>query len=351
MRFARAPLYLLWSLFWVLMIVIALRDYFRGSGAHWWEPVLWEGTSAAAATAWLSLQRRVDHDYSVYLDKPLLWFGHHLKWLPLMSVSFVAAVYGARHGVYALLGHTYSHESWGSLFVYETIKLVLFVGLWLGVIFGLDSYAQWQMQRQRLAILQKSLAEAQLSQLRAQLRPHFFFNALNTISALMHIDVARADRLLMRLGDLLRYSLQPLEQELVSLREEVRLLELYAQIMLERFADRVTLAWRIGEDTLTAEVPALLLQPLLENAFKHAVESSAAHVHVEIDAHREAGALILVLRNTGSTLAAGFREGVGLRNCRERLNVIYADAATLHLTETAGTVAARVTLPWREHHA
>jgi Histidine kinase len=350
-RIPNAALYLLWGLFWIFMVSVALQDYFRGSGSRWWEPVLWEGSSAVGATAWLMVQRRFGHHYANYLDAPLRWFGQHLKWLPLMAVSFVAFQYGTRHGIYALLGETYQHPPWAQVFAYETIKIALFIGLWLGVIFGFDSYAQWQAQRRRLLILQKSLVEAQLSQLRAQLRPHFFFNVLNTISALMHRDVERADRLLMLLGDFLRSSFTSTKQELVPLREEVRLLQLYAQIMQERFADRVTLTWQFSEETLNTTVPALLLQPLLENAFKHAVERGSAQVRVDVSARREDSRLVLAVRNTGSTLASDLREGVGLGNCRERLHVIYGDAALLRLSESAGMVEAQITLPWQEQHA
>lgn len=344
-------LYLLWAMFWLMMMVVGLQDYYRGGGAHWWQPVLWEGSSMAMATFWLVLQRRVDRRYAVYLDQPLRWIGHHTKWLPLLAVSFVVAVYAIRHGVYALLGATYDHEPWTYVFVYETIKLTLFFSLWLGLIFGLDAFAQWQEQRQRLLMLQKSLAEAQLAHLKAQLRPHFFFNALNTISALMQVDVARADRLLARLADLLRATLQWGEKEITSVREEIRMLELYAQIMQERFADRVTLNWRIDETTLGAAIPALLLQPLLENAFKHGVERSREPVQIEIESRVDDARLQISIRNTGSVLMPDHPEGVGLRNCRERLNVLYADAASLQLTQNTGGVEARVTLPLREYRA
>jgi LytS/YehU family sensor histidine kinase len=167
----------------------------------------------------------------------------------------------------------------------------------------------------------------------------------------MHLDVARADRLLNRLGDLLRGSLESTGQELVTLREEMRLLELYAQIMLERFADRATVRWQVDEDTLTAAVPALVLQPLLENAFKHGIERTRVQVSVEVIARREAGGLVLIVRNTGSMLPDNGREGIGLRNCRERLLVIYGSAASLSLGQNDGFVEARITLPWREQPA
>jgi hypothetical protein len=340
-------LFWLWAAFWLIMILVALQDRMHNPYIAWWEPLLWEGSSCAGATVWLLWQRRNKQRFASYLDQPLQWFGRHLVWLPLLVVTFICFVYGVRHAVYALLGGAYTHESWLFVIGYESLKLLLFSGLWLGIIFGFDSFEQWQAQRRHLLELQKSLAEAQLSQLKAQLRPHFFFNALNTISALMHVDVERADRMLARLGDLLRISLQINDREMTALREEVRTLELFAQIMQERFADRVALTWNIDADLLDAQVPMLLLQPLLENAFKHGVERSVGPVSIGIAARREGDRLVLVIRNTGSALPAEHREAVGLRNCRGRLKVIYGDAATLQLLNDGAAVIAKVTLPER----
>ena len=110
---------------------------------------------------------------------------------------------------------------WPQIFIYESIKLLLFAGLWFSIIFGLSSFALWKQERERLLTLQKHLAESQLAQLRAQLQPHFLFNALNTISSLMQVDVDRADRLLAQLADLLRSSLQAGTRQITSLREEL----------------------------------------------------------------------------------------------------------------------------------
>lgn len=337
----------LWAAFWLIMILVAIQDRLHNPATVWWEPLLWEVSSCVGATVWLLWQRRNKQRFAPYLDQPLQWFGRHLAWLPLLVVTFIGFVYGVRHAVYALLGGTYMHEPWLFVIGYESLKLLLFAGLWLGIIFGFDSFEQWQAQRRHLLELQKSLAEAQLSQLKAQLRPHFFFNALNTISALMHVDVERADRMLARLGDLLRISLQINDKEMTTLREEMRTLELFAQIMQERFADRVSLSWNIDPGLLDAQTPMLLLQPLLENAFKHGVERSVGPVSIEIAARRERDRIVLEIRNTGATLPAGQREGVGLRNCRERLKVIYSDEATLQLRNDADSVVAKVTLPER----
>lgn len=344
-------LYVIWGFCCALMIAVAVSDYFGEGGTRWWEPVVWEGSSMLFVTALLVAQQRLGKRYSVYVEHPARWFGHHLKWMPLAVVLFIVLVYATRHGIYALLGETYRHHSWTFVLPYEAAKVVLFICPWLAVIFSFESYAYMQEQQRRVLTMQRSLAEARLSQLAAQLRPHFFFNVLNTISALMHLDVDRADRLLSRLGDLFRGSLESTAQELVPLRKEMQLLELYAQVMLERFADRATLRWQVDESALTAAVPALLLQPLLENAFKHGVEHTRVRVHVEVVARREAGTLVLVVRNTGSGLPENLREGVGLRNCRERLKVIYGDAAVLSLQQSDGAVDASICLPWRENAA
>src|SRR5688572_16445837 len=248
MKSGRA-LFGLWALFWLLMIVVAIEDEL-GSGLKWWEPVLWEGSSCIVATFWLLLQRRAARSWEELLEQPPRWFAKHFAWFPLIAVTFVASIYGIRHAVYALAGEIYEHESWSFLLVYESIKLLLFTGLWLSIIFGFESFARWRQERERLLTLQKHLAESQLAQLKAQLQPHFLFNALNTISSLMQVDVERADRLLAQLADLLRSSLHASAKHVTSLREELKLLELYARIMQERFAGRVTLAWDIADDAL-----------------------------------------------------------------------------------------------------
>jgi LytS/YehU family sensor histidine kinase len=299
------------------------------------------------ATGWLLVERRVAPRWRALLAEPRRWFLRHLAWAPAIAVSFVASVYAIRHGVYALAGERYEHAGWGYLFFYESVKLVLFASLWLCVIFGLESFGRWQEERERLLSLQRHLAETQLSQLRAQLQPHFLFNALNTISSLMQVDVARADALLAQLADLLRASLSASARQTTSLREEIELLRRYAHIMQARFAERVTLSWDVAPDTGDAEVPAMLLQPLLENAFKHGVERSRDPVAIAIRAQRAADGLRVTVRNSGSTLASNARGGIGLANCRERIALLYGELARLDVAQDGDGVVATLVQPWR----
>lgn len=336
----------LWVLFWLLMALVAVEEHRDDVGVRWWEPWLWEGTSCLFASVWLWLQRRASPRWKADLGRPARWFGRHLAWLPVIALTFVSCVYALRHGVYALTAEVYEHRSLPHLFFYEGIKVALYSGLWIGIIFGLESFASWRDERERLLRLQKHLAESQLAQLRAQLQPHFLFNALNTISSLMQVDVERADALLTRLADLLRATLRAGERQTTSLREELELLRLYASIMQERFTGRVTLTWKIDDATLEAAIPAMLLQPLMENAYKHGVERHASPVKVEVTARRDGETLRVDLRNSGA-LNEGSGAGIGLRNCRERLAVLYGSDASLTLEADGDDVVARLVLPWR----
>lgn len=334
----------LWVPFWLLMILVAVEDNLGDPGIRWWEPVLWESSSCLFATGLLWLQQRLTAHWDV--SRPGPWFGRQIAWIPVVAVAFVLSVFPFRLAVYALTGEIYEHRSWPHVFFYESVKLLLFSGLWLGIIFGLKSFASWRQERARLMELQKHLAESQLAQLKAQLQPHFLFNALNTISSLMQVDVERADRLLAQLADLLRATLRAGASNMTSLREELELLHSYARIMQERFSGRVTLDWRVADETLEASVPTMLLQPLLENAYKHGVERSMVPVVVTLTARRDGDRLEVSVSNDGTLGGAG-TEGIGLRNCRERLAVIYASAASLTLAAENTTVVQRLSLPWK----
>lgn len=340
-------LFVLWALFWMLMAIVAFEDGRKGPIIRWWEPLLWEGSSCFVTTGWLLLERQAARRWQPLLAQPLRWFSRHLVWMPLVVLTFVVLVYGLRHGVYALLDMHYTHGSWLYLFFYESLKLLLFASLWLGIVFGLSSFHSWQAERVRLLALQRHLAEAQLAHLRAQLRPHFLFNALNTISSLIHSDAARADRLLTLLADLLRGSLQASTRETSTLREEVNLLTLYARIMQERFADRVLIDWDVPDDLMSATVPTLVLQPLLENAYKHGVEYSMTLVRIAVRARCGLGGLVITVANDGA-LADVAGTGIGLRNSRERLELLYGKAASLSLAAEDGRVVARLLMPLQQ---
>jgi sensor histidine kinase YesM len=348
----------LWAMFFLLLLITELQDHWDHVGVRWWEPIVWIGTSGVVASLWLIAYWR-DRRHSLrYLGEPARWLWRQLRWFPPVAVVFVMLTYGLRHGIYALLGLEYRHESWTFVFIYEAVKLWLFLGLWLGILFALESFDHWQREQRRLAELQRSLAQAQLLQLQNQLRPHFLFNALNTISSIMRVDVERADRLLSRLANFLRASLRNDQQEMTTLGAEIELLQLYAQIMEERFEDRVQVEWNIDPQALEASVPTMLLQPLLENAFKHGVQNTTSAVRICVSAQPTAEHLEIVVSNAVSSdvsdcgqvspgnVSPVQGEGIGLCNTRSRLELHYGSGAQLDFQSTTGSATIRIRIPW-----
>ena len=332
-----------WGLFWLLMILVAVSDNLNNPSTRLWQPVLWEGSSALVLTGLMLVLLHYSKYQEALLARPSRWFWQHVLWLPAMSAAFVALTYGLRHLLYAVAGLSYKHEPWLVVWLYESMKIGLFMGLWLGVLFGIHSFMAWRDQQVRLQAVQRALAESRLQQLKAQLQPHFLFNTLNTISALIRDDPEHADNLLHKLAALLRSYLSLEATDAIPLQEEIRLLRLYADIMTSRFAPRVQLQWQLAPDALERSVPALLLQPLLENAFKHGVEPSLVPVHIDISAVVVDYMLVLRITNTSvQHLARADGVGVGLRNCRERLSAHYGERATLTAEQEEGLFAVTV---------
>lgn len=201
--------------------------------------------------------------------------------------------------------------------------------------------------RRRLR-LEAQLADARLQTLRTQLQPHFLFNALNTISVLMHENVDEADRILLQLATLLRCSLDSTEAHEVTLGEEIDLLENYLEIEQARFGGRLSYRILVPDQVREARVPNLILQPLVENALRHGLATRAGPGRVEIEAARHGDSLRLRVADDGRGLLPTATERVGLANTRARLRLLYADRQHFDLRNSdEGGVIAEIELPWR----
>jgi signal transduction histidine kinase len=197
----------------------------------------------------------------------------------------------------------------------------------IGLIHALDFHRESQDRELTAAQLQTRLAEAQLQALQRQLHPHFLFNTLHTISALMHRDTEAADAMLARLSDLLRLTLDRVGTQQVSLKDELDFLQKYLDIERTRFGDRLQVSLDIDPDTLDASVPNLVLQPLVENALRHGIGPRIGGGRVEIVARRDGSQLRMVVRDNGQGLSTdamnAFNTGVGVSNTRSRLEHLY----------------------------
>jgi len=210
-------------------------------------------------------------------------------------------------------------------------------------------------REQQSAALATQLARAELQVLKMQLQPHFLFNALNSISELVHRDPRSADRLIARLGHLLRLSLeQAAGHQMVPLRQELEFLKAYLEIEETRFRDRLVVELEAGPEVLDAAVPTLLLQPLVENAIRHGVAPRPAGGRVRFQARREGDRLAIEVCDDGPGFprsAAGFAEGLGIRNTRERLRQLFGAGHGLRFENIAGGGArVAIELPFRECH-
>jgi two-component system LytT family sensor kinase len=187
----------------------------------------------------------------------------------------------------------------------------------------------------RASQLEASLAQAQLQMLRMQLQPHFLFNTLHSISALMHKDVRRADSMVAALSDLLRMSLQNIGAQEVALQSELDFLQRYVEIMRLRFGERLKVSIDIDPETRDARVPNLFLQPLVENSFRHGF-GDLGQGAISISVRRDGDMLVCDIIDDGRGLRAGHKEGVGLASTRQRLAHLYGDQHIFSLRGAPG---------------
>jgi len=232
---------------------------------------------------------------------------------------------------------------------------------WTGLYFGIKYYKLLQEERQQSLKTQAMAHEAQLKMLRYQLNPHFLFNTLNAISTLiLDKDDQLAEKMVTRLSNFLRYSLDNDPMQKVSLAQEIKAMQLYLDIEKVRFAERLNLNFDIEDSASEALIPSLLLQPLVENAIKYAIAQNMEGGTIGIAAKAFAGELLLEVSDDGPGLddtvqdelpgdgtRKKVRRGVGLENTRERLRELYGDNQSFRLgkTEPHGlTIAIRLPL-------
>lgn len=252
----------------------------------------------------------------------------------------------------ALVPYAGMAPTWGDHLVLYLTKKPAFTALVYAVMAGtahaLDLYRASAERERRSARLEAQLARSQLDALRHQLQPHFLFNTLHTITALVRRDPAAAERVVARLSDLLRLSLQTQSQQEVALRQEVEFLDHYVDIQRTRFPDRLAFAMDVPADTLDGLVPTLLLQPLVENAVKHGIEPHATAGNISVRARRTDGRLLLEVSDDGPGFNGGRDGGIGLSNTRERLKQLYGDDHTFRLDRCPeGGARVVIDLPWK----
>ena len=213
--------------------------------------------------------------------------------------------------------------------------------------FAREYFLRDQVRAREAATLQAQLAEARLDALRMQLNPHFLFNTLHAVSALVERDPSGVRKMIARLSELLRKTMDSGAPNEVPLRDELALLRRYIDIMEIRFQGRLRVDLDIPEETLGALVPNLVLQPIVENALEHGAARAEGEGRIDIAARRSGERIVLTVRDNGPGVSASASSGVGLANTRARLAQLYGDAATLTLmTAPDGGALAEIALPF-----
>jgi two-component system LytT family sensor kinase len=233
---------------------------------------------------------------------------------------------------------------------------VMIYWLILLVSHAIDYQKRYREGQVRATKLEAQLAQAQLQALKMQLQPHFLFNTLHSISALVHKNADAADRMIARLGDFLRLTLENGGTQEVSLAQELEFLKCYLEIERIRFQDRLTVQMDIEPQTLDAQLPNLILQPIVENAIRHGIAPRTSAGRIEIEARRLNGTLRVQVTDNGPGLASDLgsgtivKEGVGLSNTEARLKQLYGDAHRLDLSNTPkGGLTVLLEIPFREN--
>lgn len=264
----------------------------------------------------------------------------------LMAVSryIIAPLVGLGAYDYGILPYRYPMELSNDFIGYTSIVLLYY---------SFERFRIAQAEKLATSELQTKLARAQLENLRLQLQPHFLFNTLNTISAVMYEDVRAADAMINQLSELLRLTLRASRSHEIPLAEELEITRLYLDLMQKRFENKLEITYSIDGALENALVPQLILQPLVENSLRHGMKAGSAAMKLGIAAHRENGRLVLQVSDNGAGLGTAgdgeiFGRGVGLSNIRDRLAQLYGEKQEF-LIANRGSGGAEVTLsvPYR----
>jgi two-component system, LytTR family, sensor kinase len=345
-----------------LGLFFAAQIYFSaassGRGIGWGQALYWsfgdwyEWALLSPVIFWACRRFRFDRllwpkSLAVHLFGGLLLSGMHAVMCALAAV-FQGWVTGKAVAFGSSLHGLLANRTHYNLAVYAVI-----VCAW----HAWDYYRKLREREAQAAELTARLAQAQLQALLTQLNPHFLFNSLNAVSSLMLKDVAAANKMICRLGELLRLTLEKRDQPEITLKQELDFLRRYLEIEQIRFGQRLQLKMDLDPSTLGAAVPNLILQPLVENAVRHAIEPQEAGGQIELRSVRDNGRLVLQVSDNGpgfaleaaqNAPAPQAREHIGLNNTRERLRKLYGENQQFDLTANPlGGATARLSIPFR----
>ena len=335
----------LWAYGFFFVIFVCLFFYRYLEKVAWhsegspWVQIIEEGTGMFAAAAFFPILHEVTIRFPPIGKNWWRYVPVHACLLVAYSATKTTFMYESRRFLFPLFG--LGEYQYGDLRVRYFMEGAEDVRGYLGLLTLIFLYhyfrysAQQELARARLEAL---LAQAQVQNLRLQLEPHFLFNALNAISAVVYEDPRKADKMISRLSDLLRHLLKQDHEQEIPLGEEIELIRLYTNVMEARLEDRLKVQIERAEGAECALVPQLVLQPIVENAIKYGASPSTFQVDVKVTARLDNGDLRLTVRDHGPGWPKGHgeRHGIGIRNTEERLAKLYGSEDLLRCSNPEG---------------
>jgi signal transduction histidine kinase len=333
-----------WPLYITLTVLLGLYQGlnqligYRGIIAVW-KPFVWELSSVLVVLALIPVIVRVERRYRLGARPRARIILAHLLSAVTFSAAHTAAMVAVRKLVYAFMGESYRFGNVLVGWFYELQKDAITYLTILMVVFAVREYQQRRAGQLRSAQLAAELSGARLQHLTAQIDPHFLFNALNAISNRMREDVDAADRMISQLADLLRAAYSSDQQLLVPLSRELDWLRSYAAMMAERFRGQLSFELSVDPGLDSIEVPRLLLQPIVENAFRHGLAEGRGSLAVCV--RRSGSQVTYTVSDDGVGLSrAPPNRGTGLSNVSRRLNLLFPNEheLTFAAREPRGTI-------------
>lgn len=310
-------------------------------------PVPWVGVFVEELTGGYSLLLLIPPTAWIVLRYPIRdggWKRH----LPKYAAAAVAGgfagttfMYFSRLAIFGALGFgTYDYGILPVRYLMELPQQVIVFTALVVVIAYADHRSAIAANEMHMATLEKQLAQAQVESLRLQIQPHFLFNALNALSAIVYEDPQAADRMISRLSEFLRRVLETNNAPEAPLRDELELLDLYLDVMRARFEDRLQCVVEADRDVQDARVPQLSLQPVVENAIRHGADPITGEIRIRVQAYRRENQLLVEVTDCGRQRTNGEPNGLGLglKNIAGRLDRLYGAEGRLTIEhEPQGT--------------
>jgi sensor histidine kinase YesM len=321
---------LLCFLFWTGLVVMSIAGYyfdamFRDRAFYLLEVIPF----CAGWYVWFLLSFPlvyIARRYAVaMLRRRTLWI-HLAAFLVLNGVQIVLSSFATSLLLSLLNGGTYRNILQKTLISGTFYNMIIYAAV-LGLVNGLAYYQQLQKEKNRSLELEKQLVTSRMNFLKQQLQPHFLFNTHHSIITLMKLgERDKAVAMMEKLSDLMRFALRDNKAQEITLEKELILLQLYLDIQKVRFEDKLRVSINVAPDLLQVLVPSMILQPIVENAIKYAVERYASGTTIDISAAADPKRLVLLVRDETREpfVTVNIEKGIGLRNTEERLHQLYA---------------------------